>query len=342
MLVGTRLINICMISLVKNKWLYVGLILLAGGCLLSLFGGTTSVKSLALFRAFFFRSEADPTTVLILYRIRIPRLLAGLACGSAFALSGLLLQEALRNPLSSPGIMGIHNGAGLFALFSALVFGPWPFARGCMAFVGALCSMALVTLIGHFAGGGRSVLLLAGVSVSSLMSAGINLLITLRPESVSDKTAFQLGSLHGVQPRMLLMASLMILPGIGVAFGLSRGISLFALGDEAAHGLGLPVRRYRMMTIFASAFLSAAAVSVCGLVGFVGLIVPNLIRRLTQADMPGRMVLCLLFGSGLLVFCDVLARSLAYPYELPVGMLLSVLGAPFFIFLLIRRREGGL
>ena len=328
--------------LLKNKWFYIGLLLVACGSFLSLFGSTSSVQSRDLLDAVFNRAEAGPAVSLILYRIRIPRLLAGLLCGGAFSLSGLLLQEALRNPLASPGIIGVHNGAGLFALLSTLFFGPFPFARGCMAFCGALCAIFLVYVISHFAGSGRSTMLLAGVAVSSLMSAGINLVVTVWPSSVADKTAFQLGSLQGTQPRMLLIAALLIIPGLFAALFLSRGIELFALGDETAHGLGLPVRRFRLITVLVSTLLSAAAVSVCGLIGFVGLIIPNLIRRLTETGMSGRIVLSLLYGSGLLVCCDVFARSLAYPYELPVGMLLSLLGAPFFILMLIRRRKGGI
>ena len=328
-----------MASFIKNKWFYISLALLLAGSAVSLFGGNASVSAETLLKAAMHPEEAPAAAVLILYRIRIPRLLAGIVCGAALAVSGLLLQEALRNPLASPGIMGIHNGAGFFALLSALFFGPFSVARSCMAFLGAVCSMALVWAIGSFAGSRRSTLLLAGVAVSSVMSACINLLITLRPDSVADKAAFQLGSLHSIQPSTLLMTAILVLPGIAGALGLSRGISLFALGDEAAHGLGLAVRRHRLLTILCSTLLSAAAVSACGLISFVGLIIPNLIRKLSRESTAERIVLCMVFGAGFLVCCDLAARSVAYPYELPVGTLLSLLGAPFFIFLLVRRRR---
>lgn len=321
----------------RHRWFLAGALLLAAGTVISLLGGNASVSSSTLLNALIHRSGADVTAVLILYRVRIPRLMAGLVCGAAPAVSGLLLQEALRNPLASPALLGLHNGAGLLALAAVLLFGPNPLARSLLAFLGAMCSMLLILLIARFAGTGRSTLLLAGVAVSALMSAGVNLLITLRPESVADRTAFQMGSLHGIQPGALGMAAALTVPGLAAAFLLAGGIDLLSLGDEAAHGLGLPVRRYRALAMLTAALLCAAAVSACGLISFVGLIIPNLVRRLTDAGTGTRAALCSLLGGGFLILCDVLARSLAHPYVLTVGIILSFLGAPFFVFLLIAR-----
>ena len=124
-----------------------------------------------------------------------------------------------------------------------------------------------------------------------------------------------------------------------IALIISGGIDLFALGDEAAAGIGLNVMACRNLAVFAATILAGAAVSLCGLLSFVGLIIPNLIRLLPAEHFRSRLVLCMLYGSSFLVFCDIIARTLFYPYELPAGLLLSVLGSPFFIWILIRRRR---
>jgi iron(3+)-hydroxamate import system permease protein FhuB len=278
----------------------------------------------------------------ILWFVRVPRTAAALLCGAALSTAGYLMQEALHNALASPSIMGVNAGAGLFALLAALLF---PFAIGArfvLAFLGALLSIALVLLIAKRAGYSRTVIVLSGVAVSALMGAAVNGIVSFFPNAVADKQAFTLGGFVGVSYAGLAFAAVFILPALLFGTFLAGGIDLFALGDEIAQGLGLHVTRHRLLTLLTATVLAAAAVSIGGLIGFIGLIVPNVMRRVFPGQLPARKMLLLsaLYGSVLLTAADFLARRLFYPYELPVGLLLSLLGAPFFIWMLMHRKRG--
>ena len=332
--------NMPMRSSSNKPVIITGLLLLAVGAALSVFAGNEAVSTGQLWAALVHPDQADPAVLLILRGIRLPRTAACLLVGSSLSAAGLLLQESLNNRLASPGVMGINNGAGLFVLLSALLFGRAPAARMGFAFLGALCALLLVYVVAGFAGSARSTLVLAGVAVSALMSALAGLVITLKPALVVDRTAFQLGSLQGIEAGSLWMVLIPVLPALAAAYLLAPGIELFALGDETAGGLGLSVSKFRLLTILTAALLAGAAVSIAGMIGYIGLIVPNLIKNRMGTGCRARLTACLLFGAALLLLADLLARQLAYPWELPVGMLLSLLGVPFFIFLLAKRKRG--
>ena len=323
----------------NNRIIAAGLPVLAACILASLFTGNGAVTSGELLEVL--AGGGSKATQLILFQIRVPRTAACLLCGSALSVAGLLLQEALSNPLASPGIMGINAGAGLFVLLSGILLPHAYSVRNAAALAGALFSALLVFLIARRAGMSKSVMILSGVAVSSMMTAASNAVITLRPESVSDKVGFSIGSLAGVDLQSLPLSFGLILIGLAGAFVLGPGIELFAVGDEAAQGLGLDVVRHRRLTVGCAVLLSAAAVCLCGLLGFVGLIVPNMLRFSDHFSLRKKTLGCIVWGSILLLVCDTLMRTLFYPYELPAGLLLSLIGTPFFIWLLMRRGMRG-
>ena len=307
--------------------------------LLSVFAPGGAVGRPALWAAAWGRGAE--TARWMLCGIRLPRALAAVCCGAGLSVSGLLLQESLHNRLASPGVIGVNAGAGLFVLLAALIAPHSTVLKGGAAFLGAICAVALVYGISRRAGGSKSTVVLSGVAVSSLMSAFTQGIITFFPETVTDKVSFSLGGLKGIDPAQLTVSAILVAAALLGAFLLSGGIDLFPLGDEAAEGLGLDVKRCRALAVLCAAVLAGAAVSLCGLLSFVGLMVPNLIRLASGALCRKRICLCILWGGSFLLICDVIARSAFYPYELPAGLLLSCFGAPFFIWLLIRRRGGG-
>ena len=329
----------------RNSWknnavLLIGIPVLAACILLSLLVGNGAVTSTELFQTLT-GAGGSKATQIILYQIRLPRTAACLLCGSGLSVAGLLLQETLSNPLASPGIMGINAGAGLFVLLSGICFPHLYSVRNAAAFAGAILSALLVFLISKKAGMTKSVIVLSGVAVSTMMTAVSNTIITLRPESVSDKIGFSMGSLSGIDLQRLPIPALLIFAGLVTAFCLGPGIELFAIGDEAAQGLGLAVDRHRKLTVACAALLSSAAVCLCGLLGFVGLIVPNMLRLSDRFSVRKKILGCIIWGSILLLVCDTLMRTLFYPYELPAGLLLSLIGTPFFILVLMRRGIRG-
>lgn len=283
--------------------------------------------------------EFTAASRLILFKIRIPRTVAAVVCGAALSVSGLILQTTLNNTLASPGIIGINSGAGFFVLVVSLIFPFGALAKTLGAFTGAVIAVLIVYFISEKAGVSKTTLILAGVAVSSLMSAGIDVVITLHPEIVADKVAFNLGGFQNISISSLYFATPVIMAGIVILIFLSGGIDLFALGDEAAYGLGLNVRAYRIACILISGILAGCAVSICGLLGFVGLIIPNFIRLSGKPDTKNNIFMCVIFGADFLILCDLIARFLFYPYELPVGLFLSCLGSPFFIWMLIRKKK---
>ena len=308
----------------NNKIMVIGIPLLAACILISLLAGNGAVTSAELFETLT-GAGGSRTTQIILYQIRMPRTAACLLCGSGLSVAGLLLQEALSNPLASPGIMGINSGAGVFVLLSGICFPHVYSARNAAALAGMT----------------KSVIVLSGVAVSSMMTAASNTIITLRPESVSDKVGFSMGSLAGVDLQQLPVPAFLIFAGLAAAFCLGPGIELFAIGDEAAQGLGLAVDRHRKLTVACAALLASAAVCLCGLLGFVGLIVPNILRLSDRLTVRRKILGCIVWGSILVLACDTLMRTLFYPYELPAGLLLSMIGTPFFILVLMRRGIRG-
>lgn len=318
----------------------VGLVVVVGLAVASLVAGNSSLGSAEAISALM-GNASSASSQLIVWGVRVPRTIAAIVCGAALASAGLLLQSSLDNDLAAPSIMGVNSGAGLGALVAVLLAPHQPLIRAGAAFAGALASTLVVYLISRRAGVARSTLVLAGVAVSSLMSAGVDVIITVRPDLVTDRVAFSLGGFSNVSADALRLAAPVFVASLVAGLVLAPGVDLFALGDEAAFGLGLDVRRHRLLSIGCSALLSAAAVSVCGLLGFVGLIVPNLVRMVGRSGTARNLVLCCLWGAGLVLGCDLVARLAFYPYELPVGLILSVLGAPFFILMLMRRHQRG-
>lgn len=276
---------------------------------------------------------------LILFKVRLPRIAAAISCGAALSVSGFLLQGSLDNRIVSPGILGINNGAGLFVLLSALMF-PYNAGVKClMAFAGAFIVTVLVSVLSVKTGMSKTSVVLSGVAVSALFTSVIDLIISLKPETVADKVAFQIGGFANVQFQVVAFALPVILAVLILALFTAPSMDILKLGDDMAHGLGLSVKAYRSICVLCAALLAGAAISMGGLLGFVGLIIPNCVRMIHKGKSRAGMGLCVIYGAAFLLFCDTLSRIIAFPYELPCGLLLSITGAPFLVWLLVKNRK---
>lgn len=282
------------------------------------------------------RESTDPVWRVLAY-VRLPRLAAGLCAGSALAVAGALLQAVLNNAMASPNVIGVNAGAGFFALLAAaLAPGIVQFA----SFLGALGCAMLVYLLAKLTGLSRTTLVLSGLAVSGIFNAGINAVRLLWPESVSSSSGFLMGGLSGVTLAMLGAAGPYLLAGFLLAFGLAADLNVLCIGEESAQGLGLNVSRTRFLGILAAALLAGAAVSFAGLLSFVGLLAPHITRRLVGTDHRVLLPAAALLGAICVVGCDLPSRLLFAPFELPVGILLSLIGGPFFLGLLLRHKGG--
>lgn len=314
------------------------LLLTAAAALASLCMGPVVVPLGDILRVFT-GELAGTTQASIILLARLPRTCGCLLAGMALAVSGAIIQGVLNNPLAAPNIIGVNSGAGLaVALFSALAPAS-PFAP-LAAFFGALSGVLLVLLIAEKTGASRITLVLAGVAVSSMFSAGIDAVVTFVPDALNGYSDFRIGGLSNLSMDRIVPAFWVICAAMALTLLLSNEMDILMLGTETAQSLGLPARPLRLLLLALAAALAGAAVSFAGLLGFVGIIVPHIMRRLTGEGSLSLLIGSALGGAGLLTFCDLLARLLFAPYQLPVGIVLSLIGGPFFIWLLLRQRGG--
>lgn len=304
---------------------------------IALFAGNTAMDSRHVMEVIC--GGGSPAERVIIFQIRIPRILASLVSGAALAVSGYLLQDNLNNIIASPGLLGINNGAGLFVLISALVF-PYKSGMKClMSFTGALLSAAIVCVLSIGTGMSKTSVILSGVAGGSLMASLTQVIISLKPETVADKAAFSLGGFANTGQDMMKTAIPVIITALILSLITAGSLDLMLLGDETATGLGVNVTFYRLIFIALASLLAGAAVSMCGLIGFVGLMVPNFIRMAWNGKSRENVLRCILTGAAFLLLADTAARLIVFPYELPCGLITNILGTPSLICVLAKKRK---
>ncbi|WP_155266772.1 FecCD family ABC transporter permease [Selenomonas ruminantium] len=305
------------------------------GLLVSMVKGSVDIPLTEI--AEFLTSAGSSPHGQIIYNIRLPRSIVAALVGINLALSGAILQAVMKNPLADPHIIGISSGAGLLGILVMLAFPGFAYLVTPAAFIGAMGAALLIYILAWKNGIRPIRIILAGVAVSAFLSAGISALLIFYSDRVHSALMWMVGGLSArswpqvemLWPYTLICAVLALLA--------ARHLNILQLGDELAKGLGLRVGLTRIMLSALAALLAASAVSVVGLLGFVGLIVPHTARLLVGSDYRVLLPATLLLGAGTVTFCDTIARTIVAPVELPVGIIMAVLGAPFFLYLL--RRE---
>lgn len=289
------------------------------------------------------RGRGDAASVAIVRQLRLPRAIQGALVGGALGVSGATFQALLRNPLAEPYILGVSGGAAVGAV-TALILG-WTAAGGwalpLAAFGGALFAILLVLRIAGSVGHvlDARVLLLAGVVVGAFFNACILLALVLADaESFRSAILWMMGSLARASWSETAILLLYFVPALGILFALARPLNLLSVGEETAAHLGAHVERTKLLAYGVASLLTAAAVSVSGVIGFVGLIIPHTIRLLWGSDYRFLLPASALLGAAFLVLADALARIAAAPTELPVGVVTAFVGVPFFVWLLRRGR----
>lgn len=280
-----------------------------------------------------------PQAHIVLYS-RLPRTCGCLLAGMALAVSGTVIQGVLGNPMAAPNIIGVNAGAGLMVALLGAAAPAAAAATPLAAFFGALLGVMLVLFIAERTGASKLTLILAGMAVSAIFSAGIDAVVTLVPDALLGYSDFRIGSLANLTMARLAPAAWVILPAFLLVLSLSGELDILMLGRDVSQSLGLRVKPMRLLLLALAAALAGAAVSFCGLLGFVGLIVPHIMRRLLGEESRPLLLGSALGGAAMLTSCDLLSRVLFAPFELPVGIVLSFVGGPFFIFLLLKQRGG--
>lgn len=320
----------------RGAFLVLLLLLLAATVLMSLSVGSLKLPLKEIVSTLWNRPEG--VNYQILFNIRLPRILLGAMVGGCFAVAGAILQGVMRNPLASPGIIGVSAGGGLAGIIVMLVLPQFGALLVPAAFCGSLATALLVYLLAWKRGVSPVRLILAGVAVSAMLGAFSSTILLFNAERAGGILDFSIGSLSARSWHQIQQVGLYMLFAFLAAFSLGGKLNILALGDEVAIGLGLKVERVRFLLIAAAALLAASAVSVAGLLGFVGLIAPHIMRMMMGSDNRFLLPASALFGALMVVSCDTIGRLVLDPSELPVGIIMALMGPPFFLWLLRRHR----
>ncbi len=276
----------------------------------------------------------------IVYAVRLPRLVATMLGGAGFAVAGVIIQTVLSNPLASPNIIGVNSGAGFFVVLSTVLFPNIYGLTPIFAFLGAIIAVMLVYGLSVKTSASKLTIVLAGVAISSLFSAGIDALTTFFPDSLIASNAFKIGGVKGVTFADLSPAWIMIVGAIIVTILLSKDMDVLSLGDDMAKSLGLNIKVIRFTLLTMAAIIAGSVVSFCGLIGFVGLMTPHLARKFVGNTSLPLILSSALIGSCFLTLCDIVARTAFSPFEVSVGIIVSFIGAPFFLYLIFKKKGG--
>ena len=284
------------------------------------------------------------TETLIIYRVRAPRVVSALIAGVGLSLSGLLLQSVTGNSLAAPSVIGINSGAGLGVMIFLSLIPPIASigASALMqlfAFLGALMTTIIVIMLSNAAGRGKSSIVLAGVAINAVFNAIIGAISLVDTDALASYNSFSIGGFSSCEYSSLIVPGAIVALCVGVAALASQDINLLLLGSGTAHLLGANVRRLRILCVITASAAAAAAVSIAGLIGFIGLVTPHISKKLVGQGFFKNLITTTLVGALVTTLADLLGRVLFSPTEIPVGIMMALVGAPFFIMLLFNGRR---
>lgn len=305
------------------------IVLLIVGAILSLSAGAVWISPITVIK------EVWSGNNFILSEFRVPRMLLGILVGAALAISGAVIQGVIRNPLASPDVIGITKGASLAAVIVIIVFPTAPlFVLPVASFIGALVISLILSLLISWKGIKGSQLALIGMAIGAVAMALVQYLLIRNPMEANIALVWLTGSLFGRSMDHVLTILPWLIVAIPVIFLYARKLDILHLGEEVATALGIPVQRTKMILLFASVMLAGAAISVVGGLSFLGLIAPHIARSLVGHQHRHIVAMSGLVGALLMVIADGLARIIAPPIDIPVGVLIAIIGAPYFLYVL--------
>ncbi len=276
---------------------------------------------------------------IILYHLRIPRVIAGVLAGIGLSVSGVLLQSVTGNALAGPNIIGVNAGGGFCCIILLSFFPHLWYGLPVAAFLGAFITAVIIILVAKAIHATASTVILSGIACTAILNAGISFLSLLDADVLSSYNAFSIGGFSGVQTTQLIVPFIMIAGCLITSLILSRRIDLLCLGDTVATSLGVRTRPLRTVCLTLASAAAAAVVSYAGLLGFVGLVIPHIARRLCGNAVGPQLIVSSFVGAIIVVLADLIGRTLLAPTEIPVGILMALIGVPFFFTLLVKRRN---
>jgi len=294
-------------------------------------------------------AEADPRIATVVLEIRLPRMLTAMAVGAALAMAGACLQGLFRNPLADPGLIGVSSGGAIGSILAISSLGTIAPTGGLLAelyvpflaIVGAMCTTFAVYKVARIAGKTHiSTLLLAGIAVNALAGAVVGAILYMSDNDALRRFTFwTLGSLHTTTWKSFLILAPVVFIPMAILPRFRTALNAFLLGEAEAYHLGFNTQRVKRIVILLCALMVGVTVAFCGLIGFVGLVVPHLVRMIWGPDFRRLIPASALMGALLVMAADLLARTVNAPSEIPIGVVTSLVGAPFFLYLIYRRKR---
>ncbi len=286
------------------------------------------------------RKENYETESIIIYSLRLPRVLGAIIAGAGLSLSGLLLQSVTGNDLASPNIIGVNSGAGIGVILTLSLFPAAVNIIPITAFAGAFLTTLIIVGISYEAGLRKSKVILVGVAVTAMLNSVISFFSFRDTDVLTGYNYFSVGGLSGVKIQELTVPFIIVTVSIITALIFSRETDALMLGDSLAMSLGVDVKKHRIICLIISSACAGAAVSFSGLLGFIGLVVPHISRKLAGGRTENLVPVSVLSGGILTVLADMVGRTAVKPSEIPLGIVMSFIGAPYFFYLLIRRDKN--
>ena len=315
--------------------IFILLIAVIACMIISLIWGSTPVSLTDIWRTLW-SDELTDTASQIIWNIRLPRNIVAALVGACLAVSGAILQAVMKNPLADPQIVGVSSGAGLAGVIVLILFPGYDYIVPLVAFLGAMGAALMVYALAWKNGVRPSRIILAGVAVSAFLGSGISALLVFYGDRVQGALLWMVGGLSARSWPQVEVLFPYAMIGLFLACLGAKRLTILSLGDETAKGLGLKVEQTRFMMTAVAALLAAGAVSIAGLIGFVGLVIPHMLRLIIGNDYAYLLLGSALLGAFVLVVSDTVGRVLMSPIEIPVGIIMAFFGAPFFLYLLRR------
>lgn len=285
-------------------------------------------------------NDVSSTSYILIKTVRFPRVLGGLIAGIGLSSAGVILQGVMNNALASPNTIGVNSGAGFAVMIAMVLFPGSMMAISVLSFVGALLTTLIIFALAYVADRSRVTIILAGITVSSVLSAAINTVKLLDTDITINITSFMIGSLSGLSISKIFLPGVLILISLIIALMFMKSLNILSMGDDIARSLGMNVNLNRFILLILSSVMAGAVVSFAGLLGFVGLIVPHICRKLFGNDARILLPSSALLGGSFVILSDLIGRIAFAPFELPVGIIMSFVGGPFFLYLLMRKKGG--
>lgn len=326
----------------RSRHIYIYILLfglLITASFLSVMLGSVYINPADILKCFFTPDKTSVTYILIM-NIRLPRMLGAIIAGMGLSVAGVILQGVMNNALASPNTIGVNSGAGFFVMLAMMLFPHSGYATSIASFVGALLTTLAIYALAYMADSSRTTIILAGITVSSFLNAGINTIKLINTDITLNITSFLMGTLSGLTFNKIALPAIGIIAAVLVSFILAKPLNILSLCDDYARSLGLNVPLTRFFLLVLSSIMAGLVVSFAGLLSFIGLIVPHICRTLFGSDARYLLPTSALLGASFVLICDIIGRLIAAPYELPAGIIMAFIGGPFFMYLLLKKKGG--